>query len=251
MMNSDDYRHFVCIVAGDNPDELMAQYDKNKKVEPYVVYQYSDAEKLRQKYIESYQAMLNDDSEEYDKEYIKDTILDLSEMSADDFYYDITEGLSIDPDTGNAMSDVNKDGKWSYCNIGKMFSVPFLTKDEREVFQARKGDIDWDKIHLSNSYIYERAWDMVMNDSKPENDYEQQIYDNMKDKVAYFKKFETKENYVISNTAFWGYAFLSDKTGWMEASEYDDQFVWMANYYNLFIQNLSDDTLLTIYECVR
>jgi len=251
MMNSDDYRHFVCIVAGDNPSELMGRYDRNRKVTPYVVYQYSDAEKLRQEYIKSYQKMLDSISNEYDEEYIKDTIMDLTEMTSDDFYYDITEGLNIDPDNGNAMSDVNKDGKFTYYNIGKMFSMPFLTKDGREVFQAKKGDIDWDKIHLSNSYIYERAWDMVMGDSKPENDYEQKIYDNMHDKVAYFQKFENKDNYVISNTAFWGYAFVSDKTGWKEATEVDDQFVWMANYYNVFIQNLSDNTLLTIYECVR
>ena len=107
MMNSDDYRHFVCIVAGDNPSELMDQYDRNRKVTPYVVYQYSDAEKLRQEYIKSYQKMLDSGSNEYDEEYIKDTIMDLSEMTSDDFYYDITEGLSIDPDNGNAMSDAN------------------------------------------------------------------------------------------------------------------------------------------------
>lgn len=251
MMNGDDYRHFVCIVAGDNPEELMEKYNRNRKVEPYIVYQYSDAEKLRQQYIESYQEMLASGQSEYDEEYIKETILDLSEMSADDFYYDLTDGLIIDSENGNALSDANKDGKYSYYNIGKLFSVPFLTKDGRELFQARKKDIDWDKIHLSNSYIYERAWDMVMNGSKPENEYEQQILDNMGNKITYFKKFENKENYVISNTAFWGFAFLSEKTGWMEATETDDQFVWMANYYNVFIQNLDDDTLLTIYECVR
>lgn len=251
MMNGDDYRHFVCIVAGDNPEELMEKYNRNRKVEPYIVYQYSDAEKLRQQYIESYQEMLASGQSEYDEEYIKETILDLSEMSADDFYYDLTDGLIIDSENGNALSDANKDGKYSYYNIGKLFSVPFLTKDGRELFQARKKDIDWDKIHLSNSYIYERAWDMVMNGSKPENEYEQQILDNMGDKITYFKKFENKENYVISNTAFWGFAFLSEKTGWMEATETDDQFVWMVNYYNVFIQNLDDDTLLTIYECVR
>jgi hypothetical protein len=73
----------------------------------------------------------------------------------------------------------------------------------------------------------------------------------MKDKETYFKKFETKENYVISNTAFWGYAFLSEKTGWVDASDTNDQFVWMSEYYNMFIKNLPDDTLLTIYECKK
>lgn len=250
-MKNDDYKHFVCIVAGENPSELMEPYDRNKKVEPYVVYKYADANKIRKEYIKSYEYMLESKTGEYDENYIKDTILDLSEMDSDDFYYDITEGLIIDPETGNAMSDVNKNGKWSYYNIGKLFCMPFLTKDGREVFQALKGDIDWNKIHLSNGHIYERAWDMVMNGSEPKDDNERNIFENMKDKSAYFMKFENKENYVISNTAFWGYAFLSEKTGWMEASEYEDQFVWMSTFYNMFIQHLTDDTLLTIYECVR
>lgn len=129
--------------------------------------------------------------------------------------------------------------------------MPFLTKDGIECFQARKSDVDWPKIHLNGGHIYERAWEMVMEGSKPEDDYEKQIYENMKDKTAYFEKFENKENYVISSTAFWGYAFLSEITGWQEASSMDDQFTWMRNFYDVFIKNLPDDTLLTIYECVR
>ena len=73
----------------------------------------------------------------------------------------------------------------------------------------------------------------------------------MKDKQAYFEKFETKENYITSNTAFWGYAFLSDITGWLDAEDIEDQFVWMSNFYDLYIKNLPDDTLLTIYECKK
>ena len=87
-----------------------------------------------------------------------------------------------------------------------------------------------------------------MNNSKPQNEYEQQIFDNMQDKKSYFKKFETKENYVASNTAFWGYAFVSDMTGWLDADG-KDQFTWMKTFYDMFIKNLPDDTLLTIYEC--
>ena len=32
-MGKDDYQHFVCIVAGDNPDSLIKEYDSNIKVE--------------------------------------------------------------------------------------------------------------------------------------------------------------------------------------------------------------------------
>ena len=105
-------------------------------------------------------------------------------------------------------------------------------------------------MHLHGGEIYSRAWEMVMEDSKPENDYEKQIYKNMKARTAYFEKFGTKENYIIVNTAFWGYAFVS-KNGWAELEDEMDQFVWVRNFYPLFIEPLSDDTLLTIYECQK
>ena len=45
MMTNDDYQHFVCIVAGENPEKLMEPYDNTKVVEPYVKYYYKDAGK--------------------------------------------------------------------------------------------------------------------------------------------------------------------------------------------------------------
>ena len=119
------------------------------------------------------------------------------------------------------------------------------------MFQAKKGEIDWEHTHLSGGEIYEKAWEMVMEGQLPTNDYEQTIYDNMKDKRYYFEKFGNKHNYVISNTAFWGYAFLSEETGWMDASNVEDQFAWMSSFYDVFISKLDDDTLLTIYECKK
>lgn len=251
MMTNDDYQHFVCIVAGDNPDELMKPYDRREEEEPYVRYHYKDAAKIKEKYIELYEGILNSDEETIDKEELEDIVNDLKEMSVEEFYEELTEGLTIDDETGDAISTENRQGMFSYYELGKWLSVPFLLKGGREVFQAKKSEINWDKIHLGGGDIYYKTWEMVMEGVEPSTDYEKTIYDNMKDKETYFKKFETKENYVVSNTAFWGYAFLSEKTGWVDASDTNDQFVWMAEYYNMFIKNLPDDTLLTIYECKK
>lgn len=251
MMTNDDYQHFVCIVAGDNPDELMKPYDRREEEEPYVRYRYKDAAKIKEKYIELYEGILNSDEKTIDKEELEDIVNDLKEMSVEEFYEELTEGLTIDDETGDAISTENRQGMFSYYEIGKWLSVPFLLKDGKEVFQAKKSDINWDKIHLGGGDIYRRVWEMVMENSAPTTEYEKHIFENMKDKTTYFQKFETKENYVISNTAFWGYAFLSEKTGWVDASDTNDQFVWMAEYYNMFIKNLPNDTLLTIYECKK
>lgn len=251
MMTNDDYKHFVCIVAGDEPKELMDEYDKNKIVMPHIIYERSKIPMLKEKFIDMYTSALKETLNEYQKEYIKATIQDLAEMDDDEFFYELIDNGDLTVgDDGNAYSTHNENGKWSSYNLGKLFSIPFFLKDGREVFQAKKGDIDWSLVHLNGGEIYERAWDMVVNASPPQNDYEETIYENMKDKGHYFEKFETKENYVASNTAFWGYAFLSDKTGWVDAEE-KDQFTWMKNFYDMFIKNLDDDTLLTIYECKK
>jgi hypothetical protein len=238
-------------VAGDNPDELMKPYDRRNEEEPYVKYHFKDARKIKEKYIELYEGILNNDNETVDKDALREIVEDLKDMSVEEFYEELTEGLTIDDETGDAISTENREGRFNYYELGKWFSIPFLLKDGREVFQAKKSEIDWNRLHLGGGDIYKRAWEMVMDDSEPTNDYEKTIYENMKDKISYFKKFETKENYVISNTAFWGYAFVSEKQGWMDASEAESQFTWMSCFYDMFIDKLPDDTMLTIYECKK
>ena len=255
-MTENDYKHFVCIVASNNPKELMDEYSKNKDIEPRLIYRYSDIPKIKKAYINEYEKALKEairTKSEYVKA-IEGIIEDLKEISDDDYYDELLNNNPYfypNEENGDIMTKKNIDGKFSHYQLGKNFSIPFITNDNKEVFQCLKKDINWNIVHLSGGYAYERVWEMVMENSKPINQDEKVLYDNMFDKVEYFKKFETKENYVISNTAFWGYAFLSDTTGWIEITDNEDQFEWMKNFYNVFIKNLKDDTLLTIYECIK
>ena len=230
----------------------MQPYNKNILLEkPVIVYKFEDAEFLKAKHIEFYNGLIYSGKFTDDEvENLKETRDEIMHVSAEDFFYDLAGEYDIDDD-GNAVTNKNLNGKYSFYQNGKLFSVPFITLDGREVFQAKKSDIDWDKIHLGGGDVYRRVWEMVMENSAPTTDYEKQLFDNMKDKITYFQKFETKENYVISNTAFWGYAFVSDKVGWIDASEAESQFSWMSCFYDMFIKNLPDDTLLTIYECKK
>ena len=247
-MTTDDYRHYVCIVAGENPEKMIRHYDATIEVAPYVKYKKGDADKLRMAYIKAYEGYLKNLPEDWDYDLVKDTIEDLQNMSSDEFFDWFCKGMDKDEE-GNALTTVNPDGKFRYCNVGKMFCVPFIDNEGKEVYQARKKDIDWNRIHGANKELYRSTWEMVMEDSTPQSDNECVIYKNMHDKVGYLNKFETKENYVTSSTAFWGYAFLSDTTGWMDANDTPSQFEWMSNYYDVFIKLLPEDTLLTIYEC--
>ena len=129
-----------------------------------------------------------------------------------------------------------------------MFCVPFITLDGNEVFQARKKDIDWNRIHLFGQEIYRRAWEMVMEKSEPMTDQEKNIFENMKNRTAYFEKFKDKKRYVTYATAFWGYAFVDDNK-WIDMDSEKDGYDWVSNFYERFIVPLDDNTLLTIYEC--
>ena len=252
------YRHFKVIVAGDNPEELMLKYDVKTKVAPYVMYEFDRAEEYRQGYLANLRAALaefeKEDPDGPKVEYVKAEIAEIEGESASEYFLDLTEGMTLDEKTGNALSTENPEGMFDEHRVGGFFSMPFILKgkegEEAETYSARKGDIAWNEIHLANQRPYEVAWDTTHGLAEPENDDERKIYENMKNMTVYFQNFESREHYIASMTAFWGLAFV-DENGWHELSPTEKQFDWVVKFYDRFIAPLKDDTLLTIYECVR
>ena len=251
-MTSEDYKHFVAIVAGEDPEKLMEPYDSTKKVTPYLVYKHSDATHLKELHMKMYEAALkNENLSESDREDLLADYSWLATATPEEFYEDLTDGMTLDARTKDAYSEVNKLGKWRHHQLGKNFSIPFMTLTGEEKYQAHKSEIDWSVMHLSGQDVYRKAWEMVMEGAEPQNETEKLIYNNMKERKVYFSKFGTKENYVISSTAFWGYAFLSADTGWVELEDTDNQYEWVKNFYDRFITPLPEDTQLSVYECIK
>ena len=252
-MNNEEYNFFVTVVAGENPKELMKKYDKKIKVEPYILYSIKDAALLKKEDIKELENEIKEKSKEENNfievHYLNEILENVKSESSKDFFYDYTNEFDHDED-GNAITTKNKNGRWSYYQEGKLFSVPFITYDGRETFQARKSEIDWSKMHLSGQEIYKRAWEMVMEHSNPQNDYEKNIYEKMKNRTVYFQRFNSKEDYVIYSTAFWAYAFL-DENKWNTIENEKNEFKWVSEFYDKFIKPLDDNTLLTIFECKK
>ena len=252
-MNADDFAHFVCIVAGENPEKLMELYGvSNGDGNKHILFKFNDAKKLQERQIELYQSLI--EKAGLPAAYVaslKEELKDIKEMTPDDFFLTMTSEYKHDPDTGDAYTTENPNGKWRAYAMGKFFSVPFKTLNGEETFQARKKDIDWDSIHLNNQAVYKTAWEMVMEGKEPKTEEDKIVYENMKNRTTYFEKYGDKKTYVISNTAFWGYAFLSEKEGWKELEPNVNQFIWVSQFFDRFIEPLDDNTLLTIYECVK
>lgn len=243
-------RHFTLIVAGENPEEMVKKYDSNLKVEPYVAYEFKKASEYKRKYLEMYKSCLESMPDD-EKEYAQNIIKHIEKQSDIDFYIELTEDYDLDEETGDAISDKNKDGKYDICRLGKELSMPLKDMMGKETFKERKSEIDWGAIHLNNQYVYNLVWEMCMEGRVPSNHSEEQLYEKMMNRKEYFSTFGNKDTYVTSNTAFWGYAFLSDKTGWVELDKNTDQNEWVGKFYERFIKKLPDDTLISVWECVR
>lgn len=244
-----NYEHFVTIVAGENPDELMKPYQSDIEEMPHVLYYYKDAGKLRENYITLTKSMLKSNLSEQEERELTDILSIIESQTDDEFFEDLAEDYDIDETTGDIITFENPNEEFTTYQMGKNFSAPFILKDGTTTFQARKKDIDWDKMCFGDKEIYLRTWELAIEGAKPLNDIEKTIKKNMENRKDYFAFFKDKETYALHCSAFWGYAFLSENTGWKSLNYNMNQIDWVVNYYNNFILLLPEKTLLTIFEC--
>ena len=87
-----------------------------------------------------------------------------------------------------------------------------------------------------------------MEGKEPSNDEELLVYNNMKNKTAYFKKFVNKEKYVSFSTCYWNYAYV-DENGWIDINSSPSEYEWVEGFYDKFVANLKPTDKVTIYEC--
>ena len=243
------YNHFVTIVAGENPEELIKQYSKDN-TKTVTIYK-ADAGLLKRQHIEIAKAYMETTSNELEQLQLEDIIETLEEQTVSEFWEDYKEEQNVlaEDDEGNILVVDDSEIKCSSYNIGKNLSIPFILKDGTTTFQARKGDVDWNKMHLHDYDMYIRTWELAMEDEEPLNDIEQNIKKNMSNMKDYFMFFGDKETYASHCSAFWGYAFVDDSEWWRDLSFEKNQIDWVLNFYKDIIEPLPDNTLLTVFEC--
>ncbi len=246
-------KFFSVMVVGENPEELIKKYDINLKVEPYIKYKYSDAEKLKNNAIKVLDEIIkkhnNFSLNDFQIDYFKERRKAFNNMSSFEYYQTITNGLYYDKN-GDALSEKNPNGKWTTYRLGEHFSLPLKLKNGKESYQAICKDVDWDKMNMNNTETYEIVWDLMHGERKPQNDEEKKIFENMENKGNYFSTFKDKETYVIYNCAYWNYAFL-DSNGWHDLDDDGKELEWISNFFERFVKQLSPNDKITIYECSK
>lgn len=257
----------VLLVIGENHEELAAQYSNTNG-------------KLTKKVII---ARPEDAKQEYDahKKWVDECITDMTEKNDEDglahytrlrelldgispaeYYKNMTIGSEVDK-KGNVYVMRNPIGRYSDERCGQSvmdkgeeysgLSQPFPLLDDTDAFIAKKGEIDWALLHMNPNdvEIYRSAWETCVEGREPKDGQEQRIWNNMKNRHAYFANFPDKETFIKHCTSFWCYGVVdSDGCVMMDdiCTEKGKEMVWTSNFYEMVIEPLSDDTVIALYD---
>lgn len=246
--------------------EILAPYDENLEVEPYIDMTYDIVAELGKEHLSK-----NDD--------IK--IIDINQWRKKDFYnYYRNEFLSgCDTDeNGNILSTYNPESKYDWYQVGGRFSGLLkikkdaiykysINEDSEDLYvdKALKGDIDWDSLTTLSAKnpekeYYTKFWKYyVEGQEPPEEDAEivKKIFANTYYPNTYYLKYRTLENYLKIIGSFCTHSVVTDdgrwheegQNLWLSSSESKEEDDWAINFYDRFIKDLPDDTELIVVDC--
>lgn len=248
----------VLLVIGNNHKAISDKYrcDKTEEVEVMRVEEAPVAKERHIKYLEEAikSPLLARNP------YLRDTHKDLLELikgMTDEQYFEFAnDGARIE--NGVAYSKKDPRGYYHWPRSGQEildktgrlhdFLTPFKLLDGNLAYTARKGDIDWSEMHLTNPDLYRRTWELCVERQEPKSERDRKILENMGERRGYFSNFKSADEYINHNTSFWTYFVADDK----KCESIDDGNVsdkqWVAGFYEKYIEQLSDDTILSLYE---
>ena len=217
-------------------DDLLAPYNENMEVEPYVL-------KTRQEVID-----------EYRKDH--EGAAGKSDQECFDAYVESWYGSmpNLD-DEGNILSTYNPKSKWDWYVIGGRFSG--MLKDGHrglhDCLTVKLIDFSRDEDKYNDAI---RFWEVIIDgDEQRDGENFRSFYN-----VDYLKgRYKTKENYATIMSQFSTYAVVTPdgewhapgEMGWFGcSSENDDEYNdWESNYKKRFIDTADPDWILTIVDC--
>lgn len=240
------------LVIGENPEEMMAKYDKNKVMKPYIKYRYLDADNIKKTAVKMLSDLVKNADKlnltEFEKDHFKKQLQSVENMTSFEYYRTLTNGMYYD-ENGNALTTENPDGKFNGFNMGGNFSYPLITKDgEKETYQCHASEVLWDRVNMKAEAVnyFNSLWELVIDKRKPNDEFETKIYNEWKHRGAYLANFKTKDELIRHNCAYWTFAVLNND-GWFSMDDGGGEKDWIENFMNRFIRPLNDE-LLTIYE---
>jgi len=258
------YKVLIIHNENQNIEELIAPYDENLEVEPYLKYKYDEAiKKAKEEYDDNYS----------EKELIKNY--------ADDYGYIILDdGL---------YSTYNPNSKWDWYQIGGRFDGELMLTDEGRLNAVdeikRKYCTDIDIKNLREDFHYMRyvnvaplkyvQWFIPLSPIEKEKIrrwWEINIYDmplkegEEKDKYFFYKpeyyerRYKDAETDIRVKEAVNSFAVITPDGKWYAPSnmgwwactdgEPEDELKWDLEFYDRFIKpNLDSNLICTVVDC--
>ncbi len=250
--------HFTVLVItkkdGPDVDELLAPYDENISVEPYIgrtkAEMIADAKKSK----ENIENRIKEDPkykvDEWAKKYL--------EATTDEEFYQtqVYEDSEYDKD-GNELSTYNPKSKWDWYSIGGRWDGELKTKSGEYVNEcfASELDISIDKEAYNKAI---RFWEVIVEEQPLKENESKDDFRTFWNKNYYTSKYADKYAYAKSVASFRTYAFVTPDGEWHEPGQmgwfgcssddaesnmkYDEEFEEL-------LENLEDTDELHIVDC--
>lgn len=224
-------RQYSVLVAGDVD---LSVYDLTKQVEPYIAYEYNNRKNIHQQAINIYsniiKEMENTPENEFIRQIMQFKLQEIQEMTDEEYFEVVTQGMIYDEKTGNALTTINPNGKYLALSEPTPKSAVPLIGDKFQCFVGDVLSIIPDPKLIEQ---YSRQWDSFMNES----------YHN---KNEFINRYGNKETFIsVMIAPFFYNAFVSNDTGWLEQGN-EDQIQWILNFKKRFIEKLPLNTKLKI-----
>lgn len=210
-------------------EDLLAPFDENKSVDPYIIYSRDEAIKRARE-------------------------MDFKGTD-DEAYAMMIDGRETDAD-GNIYSTYNPDSKWDWYEIGGRFKGHLKIKDAGcRADEARIKNVDFG----IDQKVYDDAldfWDVVVDKTKKPT--EGRDYMTIF-KIEYFKKYyKDRETYARIMASFSTYAVITPDGEWHSAGEMgwfgcssetpEEMADWYNNYMDRYIKSADPDDIITIVD---
>lgn len=219
-------------------DELLAPYDEEIKVAPYIKYTKQEAIEYVRKKWKGYED--KSDSECYD-------------AFAEDY---ISEGMT--DEDGNLYSTYNPNSKWDWYQKGGRWSGLLKTKDGEKCNEAYIKDLDFSV----DQEVYRRAlrfWDVHVDHAPLEPGEQESDFWTLYNEKFFRDYYLNRENYARIRSSFSTYAVITPNGVWHSKGEMgwwgcssetpEESIAWDNAFMERFINHADPDLMITIVDC--
>jgi hypothetical protein len=260
--------HYTVMVIGHDVERILAPYDENLEIEPYID---RTKDEIHKTFIKQYGKYRAGNKPESELDTFEKLTLSLETENAK--WVKQWCGQDLDKD-GNTLSTYNPDSKWDWYEIGGRWTGTFILKtgevgelgepswtNENESIpdghadQAYKGQIDWDAMNNGAKEQAAKDWDDLFNLSPDKCWFRPEYIE--KQRKLHLDMYGTKEEYIKRRGVWTPYAVVTEDgwhapgdMGWwgMSSDETEDRDKFDAEFKKLFTK-YDDDTLITMVDC--